>query len=82
MARIVITGGAGFIGSHAAEHFAARGHRVIVVDNLSRGQLLRRPDPNASFNWDYLGSIPGIDRVLGDVRDAGVMDGFCATRTP
>ncbi len=74
MARIVITGGAGFIGSHAAEHFAARGHKIVVVDNLSRGKLLGRPDPNASFNWDYLGSIPGIERILGDVREAGLMD--------
>jgi len=74
MARIVITGGAGFIGSHAAEHFASRGHSVLIVDNLSRGALLHRPDPNASYNWDYLGSIPGIERVRGDVREDGLMD--------
>ena len=42
MARFVITGGAGFIGSHAAEHFAARGHEVVIVDNLSRGALLQQ----------------------------------------
>ncbi len=74
MARIVITGGAGFIGSHAAEYFAARGYQVVVVDNLSRGALLRRPDPNAAYNWDYLGSLPGVERVKGDVREAGLMD--------
>jgi CDP-paratose 2-epimerase len=74
MSRIIITGGAGFIGSHAAEHFAGRGHQVVVVDNLSRGQLLRRPDPNASFNWDYLGGIQGVERIRGDVRDPGLMD--------
>ncbi len=74
MARIVITGGAGFIGSHAAEHFAGRGYRVLVLDNLSRGELLHRPDPNAAFNWDYLGRLPGIERVRGDVREPGLMD--------
>jgi UDP-glucose 4-epimerase len=34
----LITGGAGFIGSHLAEHLLAGGHRVIVVDDLSTGQ--------------------------------------------
>ncbi len=74
MARIIITGGAGFIGSHAAEHFASRGHSVLIVDNLSRGALLQQPDPNATFNWDYLGSLHGIERVRGDVREPGMMD--------
>ena len=74
MTRIVITGGAGFIGSHAAEHFAGRGYQVVVVDNLSRGELLRRPDPNASYNWDYLGGIPGVERIRGDIREEGLME--------
>lgn len=34
--RVLITGGAGFIGSNAARYFLARGHQVVVVDNLSR----------------------------------------------
>jgi dTDP-glucose 4,6-dehydratase len=39
MARILITGGAGFIGSHLSEFFLARGHEVICVDNLLTGNL-------------------------------------------
>src|SRR5262245_65453560 len=35
--RILVTGGAGYIGSHAARLFAARGHDVWVYDNLSAG---------------------------------------------
>lgn len=35
--KILITGGAGFIGSHLAEALLARGHEVVVVDNLSSG---------------------------------------------
>jgi dTDP-glucose 4,6-dehydratase len=35
MGRVVITGGAGFIGSHLAERLLAEGHEVIVLDNLS-----------------------------------------------
>ncbi len=36
--RVLITGGAGFIGSHIAEHALARGHEVLVVDDLSSGR--------------------------------------------
>ena len=38
MARIVVTGGAGFIGSHIAEHAANLGHQVTVVDNFITGR--------------------------------------------
>ena len=36
--RILITGGAGFIGSHVADAFIQAGHEVAVVDNLSTGR--------------------------------------------
>ena len=36
--RILVTGGAGFIGSHLAEALLARGHTVMVLDNLSTGR--------------------------------------------
>jgi len=35
--KVLITGGAGFIGSHIAESYLAEGHEVIIVDNLSTG---------------------------------------------
>src|SRR5690606_4502272 len=37
--RILVTGGAGYIGSHAARRLLEEGHRVLIVDNLSRGHL-------------------------------------------
>ena len=39
MARVLVTGGAGFIGSHLTDALLAEGHKVIVLDNLSRGKL-------------------------------------------
>ena len=36
--RILVTGGAGFIGSHVADRFVADGHTVAVVDDLSNGR--------------------------------------------
>jgi UDP-glucose 4-epimerase len=39
MGRVLITGGAGFIGSHLAESLLAEGHDVTIVDNLSRNSL-------------------------------------------
>jgi dTDP-glucose 4,6-dehydratase len=37
--RVLITGGAGFIGSHLCEHFLAKGHSVLAIDNLITGDL-------------------------------------------
>ncbi len=38
--RLLITGGAGYVGSHAARHLVRAGHRVWIYDNLSRGHAL------------------------------------------
>jgi UDP-glucose 4-epimerase len=35
--KVLVTGGAGYIGSHAVKRLQQRGHRVVVLDNLSRG---------------------------------------------
>ncbi|MBW2970927.1 NAD-dependent epimerase/dehydratase family protein [Candidatus Woesearchaeota archaeon] len=58
--KILITGGAGFIGSHVAEFYANKGHEVVVFDNLSRANLLKKSSKNAMYNWDYLESLKNI----------------------
>ena len=40
MTTSVVTGGAGFLGSHLCDDLLARGHRVICVDNLETGSLV------------------------------------------
>jgi len=52
MARILVTGGAGFIGSHVAEHLLADGHEVAVVDNLSSGRREHVPARAQFFLYD------------------------------
>jgi UDP-glucose 4-epimerase len=37
--KIIITGGAGFIGSHLAEFLINKGHKIVIIDNLSTGRL-------------------------------------------
>ena len=46
--KILVTGGAGFIGSHVVDRFLALGHKVVVVDDLSTGRQ-RNLNPAARF---------------------------------
>ncbi len=48
MSKILITGGAGFIGSHLTDKLIERGHQVVVVDNLSSGKK-ENLNPKAKF---------------------------------
>lgn len=50
--RILITGGAGFIGSHVCEKLISQGHKLIVVDNLSTGKKSNISDDILFFNID------------------------------
>ena len=58
--RALITGGAGFIGSHLAEHLLARGDEVLVLDNLSTGSI---------DNIAHLKGHPGFDYTIDSVSN-------------
>jgi UDP-glucose 4-epimerase len=58
--RVLVTGGAGFIGSHVADAYLAQGHEVTVLDNLSHGHRENVPE--------------GADFVELDIRDPGAAD--------
>jgi UDP-glucose 4-epimerase len=61
----LITGGAGFIGSHLSEGLLARGDHVVAMDNLSTGRLA---------NLDKIGSHPNFRFVQGSVLDELAVD--------
>jgi len=63
--KALVTGGAGFIGSHLAQRLVADGNEVIVVDNLSTGSLK---------NITALVGKPGFEFVKGDIRDSAVIE--------
>jgi CDP-paratose 2-epimerase len=68
--RILITGGAGFIGSHVAEYYAKKGEEVTLFDNLSRADILEMSKRVILYNWSYLKDNYGnVKLVNGDVRD-------------
>jgi UDP-glucose 4-epimerase len=50
--RVLLTGGAGFIGSHVADHLLTSGHEVVVVDDLSSGRRENVPDGVGLLNED------------------------------
>jgi len=66
----LITGGAGFIGSHLAEALLAQGHTVTAVDNLSTGR---------SENVDHLTANPRFQFVYETVINETVMDRLVST---
>src|SRR5260370_34435018 len=50
--NVLVTGGAGFIGSHLADHLIERGHSVVVVDNASTGRTENVPAAAKYFKAD------------------------------
>ena len=64
--KIVVTGGAGFIGSHLVDHFIAAGHEVWVIDDLSSGDK-RNLNPKSKLHpMDLLDpNIPGLIAEIG-----------------
>jgi len=68
MSRILVTGGAGFIGSHVAEYYAKRGEEVVVLDNLLRTEILGKVVGDPLYNWKYLKQYGNVKLVKGDVR--------------
>src|SRR4051794_13960833 len=63
--RILVTGGAGYIGSHAVKLFTARGHDIWIYDNLCFG---------------HGGSVPAERLVVGDLHETHRLDQLLVER--
>lgn len=61
--HVLVTGGAGYIGSILCEHLLDEGYQVSVIDNLMYGQ----------HSLFHLCGQPGFDFIFGDVRDEGLI---------
>jgi UDP-glucose 4-epimerase len=60
--NILVTGGAGFIGSNLADALLARGHKVVVLDNLSTGKKSNVPEAAEFLEQDI--ASPVIDKIF------------------
>ncbi len=71
MKKILVTGGAGFIGSHLVERLLARGDHVVVVDDLSTGQARNLATVQGHPELNYIqGTIEDADLVSRVVQEA------------
>jgi UDP-glucuronate decarboxylase len=70
--KILITGGAGFIGSHLSEYLLEQGHEVTIIDNLITGQKTNIEKLLSNTNFKYIESdivkmdfseLPAFDRI-------------------
>ncbi|MCS6835340.1 MAG: GDP-mannose 4,6-dehydratase [Anaerolineae bacterium] len=65
MAKVLITGGAGFIGSHLSELLLSQGHHVAIIDNLSTGRFA---------NIEGLVKHPRFHFAIEDIRQFNILD--------
>jgi len=72
--KILITGAAGFIGSHTSDRLLAEGHAVLGVDNFRTGH---RRNLEAALRH-----APRFELVEADVAEAGALDALCARFEP
>jgi UDP-glucose 4-epimerase len=69
--RAIVTGGAGFIGSHVVDALLADGYAVTVIDDLSTGDAARVADAAELVQLDIV-DAPALDAVLTDVKPRAV----------
>ena len=75
--KLLVVGGAGYVGSTSVEHFVAAGHEVVVYDNLTSGHRAAVPDGATLVEGDITDRA-GLRAVLADRVDAVL---HCAARS-
>src|SRR5213594_3664418 len=76
--RVLVTGGAGFLGSHVVDALIARGDEVVVVDDLSTGDRAN-VDRHADFAVADVANLSALQRGIGSRRIDAIV--HCAAKT-
>ncbi|MDN5292976.1 MAG: UDP-glucose 4-epimerase [Eubacteriales bacterium] len=69
---ILVTGGAGYVGSHVVRHLVEKGHEVVVLDNLSTGHR-QAVQEGAEFIWGDVGDEELVDSIFRQFSIEGVI---------
>ncbi|GAH08873.1 unnamed protein product [marine sediment metagenome] len=72
--RVLVTGGAGFIGANAVARYMRRGHDLVVLDNLSR--------PKSERNLEWLRQQGEFEFVKADIEDHKTLDKLFYPKKP
>ncbi len=68
---MLVTGGAGFIGSHVVDALLAEGNRVVVVDDLSSGEIGRVPEGSDFHRLDIVDGV-ALDALVDDAKPSAI----------
>jgi UDP-glucose 4-epimerase len=80
---IVITGVAGFLGSHLADNFLSKGYRVVGIDNLSHGSLANIVDARRSPDFEFHElDVCDFDRFAAAAKGANYLAHLAAFKIP
>lgn len=82
--RVLITGGAGCLGSNLAEHWLEAGHAVLVLDNLATGHhgSLPHGHPGLTFVEGSVTDRPKVDRLFAEFAPTHVVHAAAAYKDP
>jgi UDP-glucuronate 4-epimerase len=79
--KVLVTGGAGFIGSHVAEYLLERGDDVVIVDNMNDYYDVRIKETNLALLRQKYGD-KRVSVIIGDICDAELMEQVFETTRP
>jgi UDP-glucose 4-epimerase len=81
--KVLITGGAGFIGSHIAERLLAGGHDVLVIDNFTTGRRdTLSPHPKLRIVEETIADTARVDEIFGEFKPDQVVHAAASYKDP